>query len=222
MFTPNNGKNQPHIESETTPQPLLSSGPQKAFTPLRASKAKINHAVIKKQLINCFHKGYYTRLKSDIASYNLTQKDIEIFFEKEGPAVLSWAIVSDPKAASLDFLCEQFSPALIKKVIFSARGTNLVKTFLSSQCGFEEIGFDTPDERASRICKFISLLNLAPTDVQEFITRADKDLVTDKIRGDFEIALKLYREALAPIASSQKRKGSDLEASQQATKQHKP
>lgn len=223
MFTPNHEKDQPNTSG--APPRTSPSIRQKEFTPLRASKAKISHAIIKKQLINCLHKGYYTRLKNDIDSYNLSPKDIEAFFEKEGSAVLSFALVSAPNAVSFDFLCEQFAHALIKKAIFSAKGTKRAATvvgdFLLSQSGLEEMGFDSPEQRSIRICKFISLLKFDPTSTQEFITHADKDYVTDKIRKDFEIALKLYQETLTPTAPGRKRKGDDLEVSQQSTKQQK-
>ncbi len=146
-----------------------------AFIPLSESRAAhINYADIKKRVLKRFSNNEYDQLDQDLLSYNLNKSFISDFFRQEGFTILRFALIDALDTRPMEFLCKNV-PVDVLKDILSSQDYDILKSFLISQAGLEDLGWYDENVKERQIEKFKCLLKIDQEGVRYFMERNRQD-----------------------------------------------
>jgi hypothetical protein len=163
----------------------------------------IKFSQIKNRVLNRFNKDECDQLKEDLRLSGLSPHQIDRFFLEEGRSILKFALHGESKKP-LEFLSDHVSATILKEILIQD-DSSVLRSFLSGEQGLEEHeGWYTQKAEESQIEKFAFLLNIDDQVVSSYMaTQAVKEnLLTDKIKANYQSALKRFKGENSPFSSS--------------------
>ena len=133
------------------------------FTPL----AKPHSSALRKLWIERCHSAQYEELAKDLTKYNSMGLTSKRFFEKEGMALVSRALIAKADSQELYFICESIPKNLIEKVL-SDKDFCLLQMFVLGTTEMENRGILDPEKLEERFKKIWLLIKVSD-EVKKFL-----------------------------------------------------
>lgn len=160
----------------------------KVFIPLsEASLASLNYADIKKRVLKRFSNHEYAQLEQDLLSYRFNKSFISDFFRQEGFTILRFALIDSLDTRPMEFLCKNV-PLDVLRDILSSQDYDVLKSFLMTQAGLEDLGWYDASVKERQIEKFKYLLKIDQEGIRDFMEKNQQErYMTDNIKENFSM-----------------------------------